>query len=187
LTIYTFKNFTELSPKECDEVLLGRNDYQVRRWMSSDRMITLEEHMRFMRTLKNTADKVYLRVEREERFVGVYSLTDIDDYSGIGGFWITTYARDRMLSLNVVYKCIAYIFEAYHLDRISGYQQLENKPVARLNDMLGFVPVAPPLNSDPRMNYLELTRSSWEQNVTRQPNLMKLIELAESRNEDKRI
>ena len=187
MTVYTFKNFTELTQKECYEVLLGRNDYQVRRWMSSDRKITLEEHMRFMRTLRHSTDKVYMRVEREERFVGVYSLTGLDDYSGIGGFWITTYARDRLLSLNVVYKCIAYIFETYPLDSICGYQQLGNKSVARLNDMLGFVLVAPPLNSDPRMNFLELTRLSWEQNATRQLNLMKLIELAESRNEDKRI
>ncbi len=39
-SLYTFKNFTDLTQQESDEVLHGRNDPEVRRWMTSDRVIS---------------------------------------------------------------------------------------------------------------------------------------------------
>ncbi len=180
---YSFKSFTELTEQESDEVLQGRNDEQVRRWMTSDRLVTPDEHRQFLGLLKTSTTQIYLRVERASRFVGVYSLTDLRDRSAVGGFWITAHARERLLSLGVVFQSIDYVFKNYPIRGIRGYQLLDNQPVAKLNALLGFVSGEAPDNPDPRMHYLELTREVWERGTLCNSKLRKLIEMAESRNE----
>ena len=182
--LYTFKNFTDLTEQESDEVLRGRNDPEVRRWMASDRVITLDEHRRFIVLLNASPSQAYLKVARNGHFAGVYSLTDIKEEYVVGGFWVTDYARQRLLSLSVVFQCICYVFETFPIETIRGYQLMDNNPVAKLNQMLGFGPGEAPANADPRMNYLTLTRDNWSSKVLSDRKLLKLLEIAERRNED---
>jgi RimJ/RimL family protein N-acetyltransferase len=181
---YRFTNFTELTEQESDEVLQGRNDPEVRRWMTSDRFITPDEHRRFINLLKASAGQAYLKVERNRHFAGVYSLIEMREGSAVGGFWVTAYARQRLLSLSVVFQSIRYVFETFPVQTIRGYQLIDNTPVARLNTMLGFRPGEAPANSDPRMTYLTLTRDIWSSQVLTDRRLLKLVEMAERRNED---
>ena len=178
---YSFKNFIELTERESDEVLQGRNDEQVRRWMASDRLITPDEHRRFMASLKMSVTQIYLRVERTGRFVGVYSLTDLRDRSAVGGFWIAAYARERLLSLSVVFHSIGYVFNNCPIESIRGYQLADNQPVAKLNALLGFVHGEAPANPDPRMQSLLLTRDVWAGTVLQDRKLKRLIEVSEGR------
>jgi len=181
---YSFKNFKELTEQDSDEVLQGRNEAEVRRWMRSDRLITPDEHRGFIASLKTSPTQVYLKVGRDGHFAGVYSLIDMHEGSAVGGFWITDYARQRLLSLSVVFQSIGYVFDTFPIEKIHGYQLIENKPVAKLNSMLGFRPVATPANPDPRMNYLALTRDIWSSRVLSDRRLLKLLEIAECRNEN---
>jgi len=183
-SIYTFKNFKDLTESESDEVLQGRNDEQVRRWMTSDRFISPKEHRSFIASLKACSTQVYLRVERRGRFAGVYSLTDLRDQSAVGGFWIANHARERLLGLSVVFNSISYVFKNCPVETIRGYQLAGNRPVAKLNAMLGFVHSVAPLNPDPRMSYLELTRADWENKFLHDSKMLKIIGLVESRYED---
>jgi UDP-4-amino-4,6-dideoxy-N-acetyl-beta-L-altrosamine N-acetyltransferase len=181
---YSFKNFIEMIEQESDEVLKGRNEADVRRWMVTDRLITPDEHRSFILSLKASSTQVYLKVERNGYFAGVYSLIDIHEGSAVGGFWVTAYARRRLLSLSVVFQSIRYVFDTFPIETIRGYQLIENNSVAKLNRMLGFRPVATPANADPRMSYLTLTRDTWSSQVLSDQRLLKLVELAECRNED---
>jgi RimJ/RimL family protein N-acetyltransferase len=181
---YSFKNFKELNEQESDEVLQGRNEAEVRRWMTSDRVITPDEHMGFIKSLKTSHTQVYLKVGRGGYFAGVYSLIQMHEGSAVGGFWITDYARQRLLSLSVVFQSINYIFDTLPIETIHGYQLKENNPVAKMNSMLGFRPVATPADADRRMNYLTLTREIWSSQILSDRRLLKLIEIAESRNEN---
>lgn len=182
--LYTFKNFTDLNEQESDEVLQGRNDPEVRRWMTSDRVIPPDEHRGFMQSLKASTTRAYLKVDRNGHFVGVYSLTDIREGSAVGGFWISTYARQRLLSLCAVFQSIRYVFENFPVEMVRGYQLKNNSSVSRLNAMLGFGPGEIPPDADPRMNYLMLTRDVWSSRVSSERRLLKLMEMAESRNEE---
>lgn len=183
-SLYTFKNFKDLTESESDEVLQGRNDPQVRRWMTSDQCITPDEHRRFMEILKSSATESYLRVERAGRFVGVYSLTNIHRKSAVGGFWIGSFARERLLSLSVVFHSLGYVFRNYALEYIHGHQLSNNKSVAKLNTLLGFVRTEAPAELDPRMQYLALQGRDWVQTASCDRKLLRLIETAEKRNED---
>jgi len=182
--IYSFKNFTDLTEQESDEVLQGRNDAEVRPWMTSDRVIVLDEHRRFMESLKASTTQAYLKVERNGHFAGVYSLTDIRGGSAVGGFWVSAYARERLLSLCVVFQSIRYVFETFPVEMIRGYQLKNNSSVAKLNTMLGFGPGETHAAADLRMDYLALTRDVWSSWVLSDRRLLTLMETAESRNED---
>ena len=183
-SLYTFKNFRDLTESESDEVLQGRNDEQVRRWMTSDRFISPEEHRSFIASLKTSSTQFYFRVERRGRFAGVYSLTDLRDQSAVGGFWIATPARECLLGLSVVFNSISYVFKNCPIGTIRGYQLADNRPVAKLNAMLGFVHSVAPLNPDPRMSYLELKRAAWENEFLHDSKMLKMIGLVESMYED---
>jgi RimJ/RimL family protein N-acetyltransferase len=180
---YSFKNFTELTEKESDEVLKGRNDEEVRRWMTSDRFIRPDEHRQFIVALKQSNSQTYLRVERNGYFAGVYSLNELRGDVAVGGFWVTSYARQRLLSLCVVFQSISHVFERYPIKMIRGYQMINNRSVAKLNSMLGFSSEEEINVAHPCMNYLSLTRDIWLERVLTDKKLRNLIETAEIRNE----
>jgi hypothetical protein len=184
VAMYSFKNFTDLTEQESDEALKGRNDVEVRRWMKSDQIIEPDDHRRFMDSLKTSATQIYLKVERNGQFAGVYSLTNIHEGYAVGGFWVTSYARQRLLSLSVVFHSISYVFETFPIKMILGYQLKDNSPVAKLNTMLGFCPGEIPNDADPRMIYLTLTRDFWSSRVLSDLKLLKLVEISERRNEE---
>lgn len=180
--MYSFKNFTELTEQESDEVLQGRNDEEVRRWMTSDRRITPDEHRRFMDSLKRNDKAIYVRIERAGCFSGVYSLNDIADGSALGGFWVSAYTRQRFLALNVVFQGMDYMFRTYGIDRIYGCQRADNHGAIRLNALLGLNRCGPSAGCGEDMEQIEITRSQWEQNTAQAPQLLKLMDRTERLN-----
>ena len=183
-TLYTFKNFTDLTEKESTEVLQGRNDPEVRRWMTFDRVITADEHCRFMSGLQGKTHACYVRIERAERFAGVYSLNDLTADSGLGGFWVTANTRERLLSLNVVFQGMGYMFDAFGVDRIHGYQKEENHGATRLNALLGLSPCVSADAHLEGMQNVAITRQKWHQMTRKDATLLKLMNRMERLNGD---
>ena len=179
---YSFKNFTELTEQESDEVLQGRNDEEVRRWMTSDRIITPDEHRRFFDSLKRNDKTVYVRIDRAGHFAGVYSLNDIADGSALGGFWVSAYTRQRLLAVNVVFQGMDYMFRTHGIDRIYGCQRADNLGAVRLNTLLGLNRCEPQVGCAQGMEQIEITRSQWEQNTAHASRLIKLMDRAEQLN-----
>jgi RimJ/RimL family protein N-acetyltransferase len=179
---YTFKNFTDLTEQESVEVLQGRNDPQVRRWMTSDKPIVPADHQRFMSRLESNDNAVYVRIERAGCFVGVYSLNDLSDGSALGGFWVTAYARDRLLPLNVVFQGMDYMFRVQGIDRIYGCQKQDNQSAIRLNALLGLYPSASLAACHEDMQQIEITRQQWTQSTAQNAKLLKLMNRMEKLN-----
>ena len=180
--LYTFKNFTDLTESESGEVLQGRNDPQVRRWMTSDQPIDADDHRRFMSGLKSNDKSLYVRIERAGRFVGVYSLNDLADDSALGGFWVTAYARDRLLPLNVVFHGMDYMFRVQGIGRIYGHQKKSNQSAIRLNALLGLCPSKTLLAHGEDAQQIEINRQRWTQMTARDPKLLKLMDRMEKLN-----
>lgn len=180
--LYTFKNFAVLTEQESDEVLQGRNDPQVRRWMTSDLPIAPDEHQRFMSGLKGNDSAAYVRIERGGCFVGVYSLNNIADGSALGGFWVTAYARDRLLPLNVVFQGMDYMFRVQGIGRIYGCQKQDNHSAIRLNALLGLYLSESPAACAGDMQQIEITRQRWTQTTAQDAKLLKLMDRMEKFN-----
>ena len=180
--LYTFKNFTDLTEQESDEVLHGRNDPEVRRWMTSDRVISKEDHRRFMSGLQGNPHTVYVRIERAGRFAGVYSLNDLAAGSGLGGFWVTAYTRERLLPLNVVFQGMDYIFRALGIERIYGCQKQDNLSAIRLNALLGLALSESGTACAEGMQQIEITKQQWQRKTAQDAKLLKLMNRMETLN-----
>jgi RimJ/RimL family protein N-acetyltransferase len=173
--LYTFKNFTDLTQQESDEVLHGRNDPEVRRQMTSDWVISADDHRRFMSGLKGNSHTAYVRIERAGRFAGVYSLNDLAAGSGLGGFWVTADTRERLMSLNVVFQGMDYMFSALGIERIYGCQKQDNLSAIRLNALLGLVPSESGNACAEGMQQIEITKPQWQQKTAQHAKLLKLM------------
>ena len=180
--LYTFKNFTDLTEQESGEVLHGRNDPEVRRWMTSDRVISEEDHRRFMGGLQGNPRTVYVRIERAGCFAGVYSLNDLAAGSGLGGFWVTAQTRERLLPLNVVFQGMDYMFRALGIERIYGCQKQGNLSAIRLNALLGLGLSESGSACAEGMQQIEITKQQWQQKTAQDAKLLKLMNRMESLN-----
>lgn len=172
---YAFRNFKELSQGESEEVLQGRNDPQVRQWMTSDRPIMVAEHRGFMERLAQDARSIYIRIERHGRFVGVYSLNDVEANVGQGGFWVTAKAREQLLPLNIVFQGMNHMFRHYGIQRIHGRQRTDNHGAVRLNALLGLNPCPPSADDPPGYEHIEVTRAQWENKTCQDARLLALM------------
>lgn len=180
--MYSFKNFTDLSDQESAEVLQGRNDPIVRTWMTSDKEITPEEHVRFMSMLKCSNRSFYVRIDREGYFVGVYSLNDISGGSARGGFWVSAFARERHLPLNVVFQGMDYMFRVFGINHIYGFQKFENHSAIKLNSLLGLNPNLAKSTDTKDLLRIEITQQQWVQNTRQNMKLLKLMDRIEKLN-----
>lgn len=180
--LYTFKNFTDLTEQESDEVLHGRNDPEVRRWMTSDRVISADDHRRFMSGLRRNSHAAYVRIERAGRFAGVYSLNDLAAGSGLGGFWVSAYTRERLLPLNVVFQGMDYMFRALGIERIYGCQKQDNLSAIRLNALLGLAQSESGTECAEGMQQIEITKQQWQQKTAQDAKLLKLMNRMETLN-----
>lgn len=80
-------DFTTLDTQLLTMVLAWRNHSDIRRWMLSDDEISMENHLQFIESLKNRADKRYFLVQREDELIGVIDFTDITQTSAEIGIY----------------------------------------------------------------------------------------------------
>lgn len=72
------KNFVTLSSDESEFVRNCRNHDEIRKWMYSDSIIPLWDHINFINSLKENNKNYYWLVKMEEEYIGVISLNRID-------------------------------------------------------------------------------------------------------------
>ena len=135
--MYTFKDFTALSSTELENVLYLRNQPFVREWMFNKNIITWEEHLNFIEGLKEDNSRLYLYVLRNNEFIGVYSVSEIIDQIGQGGFYITSDAIKKKLAFEFLYFCLKEVYEN-HASTLYGFEEMQNKNAYSLNRAFGF-------------------------------------------------
>ncbi|OEU41774.1 UDP-4-amino-4,6-dideoxy-N-acetyl-beta-L-altrosamine N-acetyltransferase [Methanosarcina sp. Ant1] len=72
------KNFTDTSIEEKEMVRECRNNESVRKWMYSEEIISQEEHFNFIENLRKDNKNFYWIVYKDEEFIGVISLNNIN-------------------------------------------------------------------------------------------------------------
>ena len=72
-------NFINLSKNEIEIVRKWRNNRKVRKWMYNDHIISPLEHAKFIFSLKNSKNKFYWLVKKNNNsLIGVLYLTDVN-------------------------------------------------------------------------------------------------------------
>lgn len=137
-SLYTFHNFTDLDPTQKQEIFDLRNHEFVRKWMFNDSPISWTEHLRFIDDLKGDNSKIYYFVKRKTKFIGVYSLVNIKEKSGQGGFYLTLGGRKKKLAVEFLFYTIKFIFNNTDIEKIYGSEDVLNKNAFSLNRLFGF-------------------------------------------------
>lgn len=71
-------NFTTLNTLQKELVLSWRNHPSIRKWMMDDKVIPLENHLRFIDLLHTKTDRCYFLVQKDAEYIGVVDLANIN-------------------------------------------------------------------------------------------------------------
>ena len=136
--MYTFHNFNNINNTQKKQVLNLRNKPHIREWMFDSQVISWDQHIDFCKDLKSDQTKMYFFVMRNDCFIGVYSITEIENYVGQGGFYISAEAAHKKLAVEFIFHSIKYIFEFTNIKTIYGLEDINNKNVFTINRLFGF-------------------------------------------------
>jgi UDP-4-amino-4,6-dideoxy-N-acetyl-beta-L-altrosamine N-acetyltransferase len=137
----TLLNFTSLDEREKEIVLRWRNSEGVRRWMFTSHVISLEEHLKFIDSLKSDNRNFYFLVKRASEYLGVISLTRISMENRNAYLGIYTNPEKKMAGLGsmlgeVLLK-LAFDVAKLHTLKLEVFE--DNERAIALYRKLGFV------------------------------------------------
>ena len=108
-------NFTDLTLEEKKMILSWRNNDKVKQWMYNTDDISIENHLNFIESLKNTTNKLYFLVKENDIYLGVIDFTNISekncdfglyaniDLKGVGVKLLDTICDYTFNTLNIKY------------------------------------------------------------------------------------
>ncbi len=125
----TCKNFIHISLDEKEKILNWRNSDRVRLKMNNQDIIPLENHLKYIDSLKNRKDCVYYLFYIDENPVGVFYLTDIDESkkSCMVGSYMGDMDRGGGFGIFLFYYNLYLAFEKYDMQEVFA-NVLKNNP-----------------------------------------------------------
>ncbi len=140
-------NFTQLTDTQKQMVLSWRNSDEVRKWMLTREPISWEDHLSFIKGLKERDDRQYFLLKSGAGYLGVIDLTDISDEEAQLGIYANPAMRgvgDRLMRQVLEVGCrelglkklIASVFRdnkrAIKLYRRHGFVMIEDGEVIKM-------------------------------------------------------
>lgn len=165
-------NLILLNNRQHKELLEIRNSIYVRLKMKTSGIIELENHLKFVETLKDSKKNSYYAVFYDKKIIGAINITDIEKQKC---FWGVYFAENisPMISTLVSYQAIDIIFNDLEVEEIFSHVQLKNLQALKFNESLGFSFHQAIEDENKRYNLLSLKLSSWNEN--KEKGLLKSI------------
>ena len=119
---YSYKNFIMLTREECEMVLRWRNNERIRRWMNHTELIPLENHLRYVESLKHRDDVYYWLVYRSNEPIGVVDILDVNPDNGDveTGYYLNPDYLDSGLGFEFYYYFKLFFHDYLMVDRAVG-------------------------------------------------------------------
>lgn len=135
-----FRNFTDLDTELLSQILRWRNDESVRKWMHNSEIISLESHLSFVKSLKESTQKFYYIAWRNLKPCGVVnlSLKSDDKETGEWGLYLAPKYIGTGIGLEVGFEAINMFFSKFRLNRLIGIVKSNNLENINLQAKLGF-------------------------------------------------
>jgi len=129
-------DFTTLDTQHLAMVLAWRNHSNIRCWMLQSDEISMENHLQFVESLKNRAEKRYFLVQREGESIGVIDFTDITQNSAEIGI----YANPDMHGVGeaLMNALVEYGFSTLEVKMLIAAVFADNKRAKRLYQKFDF-------------------------------------------------
>jgi len=128
--------FTELNDTEKEMILTWRNHPDIRMWMLNSCEISINEHLRFIESLKNRSDKRYFLVRQGNDYLGVVDLTDITTTSAEIGIYANP--DKRGIGALLMDSLIRYAFNTLKLTKLIAMVFNNNEKAKRLYQKFDF-------------------------------------------------
>lgn len=161
-------NYTNLPFEQKCEVLRIRNLWDVRKWMASSDIISLNTHLTFIEKLKTSTSSAYWAIYKGDIFIGGCSIVGLHDGDATSGIFINPeFIGSGIGGVISVYNHLMF-FEHLGMNRITGFEKKNNKPVVRLNKFVGYEIE----KEDDEYFYIYINKDRWE---TRKDILLRTI------------
>jgi UDP-4-amino-4,6-dideoxy-N-acetyl-beta-L-altrosamine N-acetyltransferase len=147
-------NFIELTLEEKKIILLWRNSKEVKQWMYNMNDISIENHLKFIESLKDAKDKLYFLVKQDNKYIGVIDFTSITKYSCDFGL----YANINLSGVgSALLEIICnYAFEQLKISNLNAEVFKKNKKAIYLYNKFKFREVGKRIVSDKEVICMEL-------------------------------
>lgn len=129
-------DFIDLSVDEKKMVLSWRNDPKVKKWMYTQKDITLSQHLGFIESLKKDKTKKYCLVKNKQTFIGVIDFSNID----LKSLEMGLYANPKLKGYGntLLQTLIDYAFHTLQVDVIFAQVFALNEKAIALYKRFGF-------------------------------------------------
>lgn len=149
-----FKDFVFLNSSEKQEILSLRNQNYIRENMINSDIISLENHISFINSLKDEPNKKYFAIYVENELIGSLNFVKNEELS-----WGIYFKNETNPILKVVctYLFLNFVFENFEED-INSFVKKTNTKAFGFNKNFGFET----FREDGVYFYLKLSKSAWE-------------------------
>ncbi|MDR0605735.1 MAG: UDP-4-amino-4,6-dideoxy-N-acetyl-beta-L-altrosamine N-acetyltransferase [Bacteroidales bacterium] len=169
---YHYKNFISLSDEEKLMVLDWRNNENIRKMMYNQNEIDKENHFAFIQSLEEREDCFYWLVFKDEKPVGVFSLTDINYQTSqtSSGFYIDPYhGKEEIFEFIITYDRL--IFEDFNVEKLYGGILSSNRYALLISLYMGTVIETEKYISGQKFLYGTLTRENYFKDIDKKENI----------------
>ena len=154
---FVFKNYVDLTTDEAIEVLKCRNDIEVRKWMTSTEEIPLENHLKFIESLKPSEKNFYWAVYLKDKFLGGFSIVEMDDYRASSGIFLNPQYIGTGIGIQIAIISGDFVFLHLGMKSLYSVVQKNNKNAIQLNKYLGYIF----FDTDNEFIPIEQTQETW--------------------------
>ncbi|RXJ77274.1 UDP-4-amino-4,6-dideoxy-N-acetyl-beta-L-altrosamine N-acetyltransferase [Arcobacter sp. F155] len=132
-------NFTKLSLDEKKLILQWRNNPLIKKWMYTEKDISLEDHLSFIDNLLLSEDKLYFLVKENMEYIGVIDFVNISPDSLNMGIYANPFLKNKGIIL--LEEIIKYSFDILKVKKIKAEVFKENDKACNLYKKYNFTTV----------------------------------------------
>ena len=129
-------NFTDLSLEQKKMILEWRNHSNIKKWMYNQEDISLENHLKFIDSLKSNKDKLYFLLKESGECIGVIDFYNFKDNSCDIGLYQNPNLKGR--GQNIMNTICKYAFGYLNLRNIFAEVIISNTKAYDLYHQFGF-------------------------------------------------
>lgn len=152
----SFKNFHGLTIKEHKSILNLRNSDYVRLQMHNTNLISIDDHLRWIKNLKS--NDLYFAILMNEEIIGNVNYTNLDDNKNYC-YWGCYFANDThpsIISFATIF-FLDYVFNTKNVKTLKLFTKRNNHIALRFDKNLGFLPYA----EDENYIYMSQLKNDW--------------------------
>ena len=158
-TNITLKDFTRLTLDEQQEVLSWRNHELVRKQMFTSELISLADHLNFIKSLSET--KQYYKVEWKDKPIGVIDFYAINAESAFYGMYLNPeLIGNGAWGVLLEYIAIDFAFKNLSIDTLKCESLATNHDVLKIHAFFGLSVY----EQTEKTCYMHISKEEWEMN-----------------------